>query len=471
MSVLWASLAMVATPDGVETPAAPLTRLDVFHAYVWVLMVAFVVTLCATPIMRRLAIRNGVIDRPNDPRKIHKMPIAYMGGVAVFLGIVAGIFYSYLGDYFPELLDYRGGKGLAIGLDQPPVPFSILIGMTSIAVVGLIDDVVGTTPRVKIGGQLIAAAALAADDVGVKVAAGVLVPIAKGLGIPTTFQGTFETLAFSIPLPVAFGGFDHIPIDVVYWTGTAIIGFFVIGACNASNLIDGLDGLLTGVTAIAVTGLLVIALSLTVVMNDGVAGDGPRDSQRVVLCMAVLGACLGFLPHNFNPASIFLGDCGSLLLGFCTIVIVLSLGDTGKTYLVVAGLVIYAIPMMDTMLAIVRRKMAGKRISDADSDHLHHMLKRVMGVKGAALSLYGIGIAFASLGILMSLWRQRVVYALAVVFLSYIGVIAIKTARRKQLEEQVLGLESKPAPGAAPVATPPATSPAEIAKLTETLPA
>lgn len=467
MTFSWASLAM-AQGDTPASSAGPMTRLDVFHSYVWVLMVAFVVTLCATPIMRRLAISNGVIDRPNDPRKIHKMPIAYMGGVAVFLGIVAGIFYSYLGDYFPELLDYRGGKGLAIGIDQPPVPFSILIGMTSIAVVGLIDDVVGTTPRVKIGGQLIAAAALAADDVGVKVAAGVLVPIAKGLGIPTTFQGTFETLAFSIPLPFAFGGFDHIPIDVVYWTGTAIIGFFVIGACNASNLIDGLDGLLTGVTAIAVTGLLVIALSLTVVMNDGIMGDGPRDSQRVVLCMAVLGACLGFLPHNFNPASIFLGDCGSLLLGFCTIVIILSLGDTGKTYLVVAGLVIYAIPMMDTMLAIVRRKMAGKRISDADSDHLHHMLKRVMGVKGAALSLYGIGAVFATIGILMSIWRQRVVYALAVVFLSYIGVIAIKAARRKQLEEQAMAGEAKHS--GVPAALPPAeiAKPVEAVKPTET---
>ncbi len=446
MSLAWVKSDLASAATGaVEVPAAPLTRLDVFHAYVWVLIVAFVVTLFATPILRRLAIRYGIIDRPNDPRKIHKMPIAYLGGVAVFLGIVSGIFYSYLGDYFPELLDYRSGMGMGMGngIEQPPVPFTILAGMTIIALVGLIDDVVGTTPRVKIGGQLIAAAMLAYDDVGVKVAAGVLVPIAKAVGIATTHQGTFETLAFNIHMPASLGGFV-IPIDVVYWTGTAIIGFFVIGACNASNLIDGLDGLLTGVTAIASAGLLVIALSLAVVADGKLIGDGPRDSQRVVLCMAVLGACLGFLPHNFNPASIFLGDCGSLLLGFCTIVIVLSLGDTGKTYLVVAGLVIYAVPMMDTMLAIVRRKMAGKRVSDADSDHLHHMLKRVMGVKGAALTLYGIALAFASLGILMSLWRQRVVYALAVIFLSYIGVIAIKTARRKQLEEQAMGLETKP---------------------------
>src|SRR5690606_10909599 len=116
-----------------------------------------------------------------------------------------------------------------------------------------------------------------------------------------------------------------IPVDIIYWAGAAIIALFVLGACNASNLIDGLDGLVTGTTAITTAGLLIVALSLAAI------DDGPRDGQRIVLCMALLGACLGFLPHNFNPATIFLGDCGSLLLGFATIVVVLTLGDTGKT--------------------------------------------------------------------------------------------------------------------------------------------
>lgn len=430
------------------TEAAPSAAgfgiLDVFHSYVWVLLVSFLVTLCATPIMRRLAVKHGIIDRPSEARKIHKMPIAYLGGVAVFLGIVAGIFFSYVGYYIPELLDQQGGSALDALSSKLPVPPSVLFGMTAIAVVGLIDDVVGTTPRMKIGGQLLAAAALAADDVGVKVAAGVLVPLAKSLHIHTEMHAGFETVMLHVPLPIAVAGMSAIPIDLVYWSGTAIIGFFVIGACNASNLIDGLDGLLSGVTGIANAGLLVIALFLAV------AGDGPRDAQRVVLCMSILGACLGFLPHNFNPASIFLGDCGSLLLGFCTIVVILSLGDTGKTHLVMAGLVIYAIPMIDTALAIVRRKMAGKRISDPDSDHLHHMLKRAMGVKGAAFSLYGLGMSFAVLGVLMSLWRARVTYALTFIFVSYIAVISIKVARKKQIEEAAASFDkskvSEPAP-------------------------
>jgi UDP-GlcNAc:undecaprenyl-phosphate GlcNAc-1-phosphate transferase len=162
-----------------------------------------------------------------------------------------------------------------------------------------------------------------------------------------------------------------------------------------------------------------------------------------VLCLALLGATVGFLPHNFNPASIFLGDCGSLLLGYCTIVIILSLGDTGKTPLVVAGLIIYAIPIIDTTLAIARRKVSGKKISDADDQHLHHMLKRSLGVKGAVLALYAIGIGFAALGIGLTEGRARVTYSLTVVFAAFIGVTAFKIARQKQIAEQATKYDAR----------------------------
>ncbi|MEL6797273.1 MAG: hypothetical protein AAFO89_10695, partial [Planctomycetota bacterium] len=108
----------------------------------------------------------------------------------------------------------------------------------------------------------------------------------------------------------------------------------------------------------------------------------------------------------------------------------------GKTHLVIAGLVIYAIPIIDTTLAIVRRKLAGKSFSEADADHLHHMLKRSLGVKGAVFTLYGIGIGFAALGVAASFGRARLVYALILIFASYIGVTAIKIARRKAIEQQ-----------------------------------
>ena len=235
--------------------------------------------------------------------------------------------------------------------------------------------------------------------------------------------------------------------DLVYWTGTAVIAVFVLGACNAANLIDGLDGLLSGVTAIACLGLLAVALMM--IFDD----PGRRDSQRIVLILAVLGACLGFLPHNFNPATIFLGDCGSLLLGFSTIVIVLTLGDNGRTDLVIAGLVIYAIPILDTALAIVRRKLAGKRMSDPDSNHLHHMLKRALGVKGAVFSLYGIGLAFAGIGVLLAASGARLIYTLALLCAAFIVVYSIKLASKKQIEEQMLAAEAAAAAGGSPLET------------------
>lgn len=435
------------------------SRFGILQGYLGVAIVAFLITLVATPLARRIAIHLGIIDRPSE-RKVHRVPIAYLGGVAVFLGIMGGIIYSYLAVPVDGLIDWHKTAYVMKQTGSPYlVPPSIVLGITVIMVVGLIDDMVGIMPRVKLGGQLFAAAALAYDDIGVKVAQGVLAPTLGGLL-------NNRDLLWVIDLPII--GMP-VELDLIYWTGTAIIAIFVLGGCNAANLIDGLDGLLTGVTAIAVMGLLVIALSLALL------DDGQRDAQRIVLGLAVVGACLGFLPHNFNPASIFLGDCGSLMLGFCTIVLILMLGDSGqaigRTYLVIAGLIIYAIPIIDTVLAIFRRKLAGKKLSEPDSDHLHHMLKRALGVKGAVLTLYGIGAGFAVLGIALSLGRARWIYALSLLFASYIAVYSIKIARRKHLEEQAAlrAAGATASPPASPVpAKPP--EPAEPSRLTGSTP-
>jgi UDP-GlcNAc:undecaprenyl-phosphate GlcNAc-1-phosphate transferase len=432
--------------DAAGAVADAIGRMSVFEGYIGVLVVAFLVSLIATPLMRRLAVANGVIDRPSEARKVHTMPIAYLGGVAVYLGLIGGIFYSFLASRFDGLIQWHPTRFVGDFGSPFPVPMSVILGLTVIMLVGVIDDVAHISPRVKVGGQLIGAAALAIDNVGVKLAQGMLLPLAKALGVQSTMlPGDYETLLIRIPLPVPLGGLDAIPIDFIYWIGTGIIAIAVLGLCNASNLIDGLDGLLSGTTAIAATGLLVVALGLAAI------DDGPRDAQRVVLCLALLGACLGFLPHNFNPATIFLGDAGSLMMGFCTCAIILSLGDTGKTFLVLAGLMIYAVPIIDTSLAIVRRKMEGKSISSADDQHLHHMLKRALGVKGAVLSLYGIAAAFAAMGAGITLLRARIIYVLAMVLAAFIGVTAIKIARKKTIEAQAAASDtrSKPAGQAA----------------------
>jgi len=410
-------------PLASEIAESATTQLDILSGYILVFAVAFLVTVIATPLVRKLAVVNGIVDHPSEERKIHKMPIAYLGGVAVYLGIIAGIIFSYLGSESSSLIQYHEmvPEHMTDGFSNPIVPLWIALGMTSIVLVGLLDDVTGIPPRVKLGGQLIAAAALALGNVGINVAAGVLKPtLGRLLDNPD--------LVYQIPLPGEIPGVGgSIELDIIYWSGTAIIAIFVLGACNAANFIDGLDGLLTGVTSIAMVGL--IAIALTLAMLD----DGVFDAPRIIFGLAVLGACLGFLPHNFNPASIFLGDTGSLLLGYCSAVMILSLGDTGKTWLVAAGLIIYAIPIIDTALAIFRRKLAGKKMSDPDADHLHHMLKRAYGVKGAVFTLYGIGIVFAFLGVMLSYFRGRLIYALALMMAAYIGVYAIKVARQTQI--------------------------------------
>lgn len=420
-----AILASVQAGAAASSDELATTGLAIFHRYIWVFVAAFAITIVATPMVRRLALISGIIDRPSDPRKVHRVPVAYLGGLAVFLGIMGGTLVSYLGTAWGGLDVVYSSEHLIDGEYHAVVPISVLLGMAVITIVGLLDDAIGIRPGLKISGQLVAAAALAIENVGVRVAQGVLRPVGEAM-VSLGIVGNSD-LIFYIPIP---GLEAPLQLDMVYWAGAGIIAVFVIGACNAANLIDGLDGLLTGTTTITVVGLTILALSLTVI------DQGPRDAQRLVLCLAVLGACMGFLPHNFNPASIFLGDCGSMLLGYCTIVIILTLGDMGQTHLVLAGLMMFAVPIIDSVLAIVRRRMAGKSITAADDQHLHHMLKRSLGVKGAVLALYGITACFTALGLAMSLSRARVVYALALIVVCYVGVTAIKISRRQYLESQ-----------------------------------
>ena len=401
--------------DQLQVEPLAVSVLDLLNNYAVVFIAAFVVTLLATPIVRRIALRANVTDRPGDPRKMHASPVPYLGGVAVFVGLIAAVAISYL------FLD-----GVAAGYRQ--IPFAVVLGMVAITFTGLADDLWGWDPRLKIAGQLVAAAALAIQDIGVKVAAGLLRPLA------TLLDPVFgsQDLVFMIPLP----GGGELPIDVIYWAGTAIIALFVLGGCNAANLIDGLDGLLSGVVVVIAIGLLCISvlMALAPLPENVVAGE-TLVGARIVLCLALLGAVLGFLPHNFNPASIFLGDCGSHLLGFVCVVIILMFGEFGQTHLVFAGLIVFSVPIMDTTLAIIRRRLAGRPMSAADDEHVHHQLNRALGgVKRAVFAMYGIAAAFSLMGVSVAalvMWtelRVRFIYVIALVLFSFIGVIAVKIA-------------------------------------------
>jgi len=409
-------------PDqvGEEPLSFTLNAIEILNHYTPVFIAAFLVTLLLTPLVRMVAIRAGIVDRPDASRKQHRMPVAYLGGVAVFFGLLAGI----------------GVAALSTDLEGPMrvVPVGVVLGMVAITVTGLADDVWGWDPRLKIVGQLFAAAALALhDDIGGQVARGILSPIIAGE----------DTDAVCTVLGVTLQAGDFFK-----WGGTALIAIFVVGGCNAANLIDGLDGLLSGVTGIMALGLLAICVVMAAHHPETgeSMGSGPLAGARVILCIALLGAVLGFLPHNFNPATIFLGDCGSLLLGFMCVVIILMLGDRGRTDLVIAGLIIFALPIMDTTLAILRRKLSGRSMSSADDQHIHHQIKRAVGggVKKAVFALYGITALFALVGVTLAALvgrgdiRVRFIYAIALLIFGFVAVIAVKAARRRQIEESVL---------------------------------
>ena len=418
-----------------DIAGATASIMDLLNSYAPLFVVSFLITLLITPLIRRCAIAFDVIDHPDNHRKAHQWPVAYLGGMAVFIGVFATIATSYVWT-----------DGVAATHDS--VPLAVIVGMIAITFTGLADDIWGWDPRLKIAGQLVAAAALAIENIGVKVAMGMLSPIAEWLDPVLGSQN----LAFQIPLP---GGM-HVTLDLIYWTGTALIAIFVLGGCNAANLIDGLDGLLSGVVAIVAIGLL--AISLLMALQD-IPEDLPSSAvlltgPRLVLCLALLGAVLGFLPHNFNPASIFLGDAGSHLLGYLCVVIILMFGEFGQTHLVFAGLIIFALPIMDTTLAIIRRKLSGRSMSAADDQHIHHQLKRSLGgVKRAVFALYGITLAFMIVGVTLAALvmrtglRVRVIYAIALVLFGFIGVIAIKMGRRQQY---ILGKTQKTAPLGSP---------------------
>jgi UDP-GlcNAc:undecaprenyl-phosphate GlcNAc-1-phosphate transferase len=405
------------------------SAIEFLNGYALVFLAAFLITLLATPFVRRLAISMDIIDRPDEARKLHKFPIAYLGGFAVFLGVMTAIGVS---------LFVVDGPGGLLG----PVPLSIVIGILAITFTGLADDVWGWDPRLKIAGQLVAAAALAIQDIGTRVAEGALAPFLGEAGTTLVAMG---------PVSVEAG-------DVFYWTGTALIAFFVLGGCNAMNLIDGLDGLCSGTAAIMATALLVLSIALAA----GVDFDDPFDSMagtRVVLCLALLGAVLGFLPWNFNPAVIFLGDCGSLLIGYLLVVIILLLGEHGETHLVIAGLIVFALPIMDTALAILRRKLAGVSMSQADANHIHHLAKRSLGgVKSAVVVLYGVTLLFGIFGVILGILaieqvvRLRLIYAAAIVAFGGIGAVALKSALRNRWLAQGSGASAASTTTAAPAA-------------------
>lgn len=264
-----------------------------------------------TPLVRRFALRNGFVDHP-VVRSMHSEPKPYLGGLAMYVAFAVAV--------------VAGG-----GLSDPKV-VGILTGGGLIVLLGMVDDRIRLSPKVKFLGQIVAAAMLV-----------------------YLFDVRIDYI--HSPLGDRFVHFGHFagPITIVW----------VVAFVNVVNLIDGLDGLAAGISSIAALTLLLVSL------QQGFTG-------AIVLTAALAGAAIGFLRWNFNPAKIFMGDAGAMFLGFTLAAVsVHGVLKTTVTIGVIVPVLALALPILDTAFAIVRRVAAGRSIGEADKDHLHHRLLRL----------------------------------------------------------------------------------------------
>ena len=321
---------------------------------------AWLLTLILTPLVREMNRALGMVDQP-DPRRINKVPIPRGGGLALMLGVLVS--YSI----FVTVAERPPLQG--DGITDMMFWKLALLGV-GISLLGLADDKFGLSPKVKLAGQLVVA---------------VLVWSWAGLG--------FRQLWPNLPA----------------WLDCLMTVFWITGAVNAFNLIDGLDGLASGLALIATIGM---AGTLFLVENP----------QQALFYFAFAGGLVGFLRYNYHPASVFLGDCGSMFIGFIIAALPLA-SQAPNSFLVSVGVPLLAmgVPIFDTALAILRRSVrhlirrrdksetGNGKVMTADADHLHHRILRSVGLnqRKAAWILYTMAAALVAFGLIGLSLRSR----------------------------------------------------------------
>jgi UDP-GlcNAc:undecaprenyl-phosphate/decaprenyl-phosphate GlcNAc-1-phosphate transferase len=312
-------------------------------SYLIVFLVAAGVTFGLTPLVRRLAVRFGAIDQPSE-RKLHVVPTPTMGGLAMWVGFLVAIGVSRFLPFFDSMNDTAAE------------PLAAVVTCTLMTGLGVIDDRRGTSALAKLTAQIFIA--------------GVLVL----LGVQLAF--------FVLPgyWTVVLGTDEAVPLTILW----------VVAAANAINLVDGLDGLAAGMVGIA-------AATFFVYMVRDFSDTG---SVAALLSVITVGICVGFLPWNFHPARIFMGDTGSMLLGMLVAIATISgvgrnpfppsEGDVAVIALpVLVPLLVLGIPFLDVLLAIVRRTRKGLGIAHADKEHIfHHLMDIGHGHRGAVMLMY-----------------------------------------------------------------------------------
>jgi UDP-GlcNAc:undecaprenyl-phosphate GlcNAc-1-phosphate transferase len=356
---------------------------DVLLIYWPVALGSFLVALVATPLCRTLARRKRWVDRPDDFLKPHTQPIPYLGGVAIFLGWAVGIGIAFL-------LDAEGYISLRIS-----TLVAVLVAGAIIMAVGLFDDIRLMPPKTKLA---------------LNIAVGVLV-IAAGVGLDT-FTAFIRATALQ-------------PGDSIRWLevsfSVAFGLFIIVGACNATNLIDGLDGLCSGSLGIISVGFFVLALHLAV-WNP----TEPIAHERIVLALAMLGAAIGFLPYNVNPATIFMGDAGSMLLGLNAAILILLFSEPRNIRWVLGAIMVFGLPIADMSLTLLRRWRNARPLMVGDRSHFYDQLvDRGFSVRQVVAISYALTAGFVLVGcigaILLRIRYAVPIYA-AIVFVTILAV-------------------------------------------------
>lgn len=340
------------------------------------LLAAFVLVLVLTPWVRTRAIAWGAVDHPNK-RKIHQGVMPRLGGLAIYLAFV------------PVAI-------ISTSMDLPVL--GLALGATVILLLGIADDIKDISPRVKLAGQILAALSV----------------------IPFGIKVNFITNPINGEL--LYLGLLAVPLTVMW----------LVAVTNAVNLIDGLDGLAGGVSGIS--SLTMAAIAYFQFKTYGDLGQ----LQIVFLCLILAMSIFGFLKYNFYPASIFLGDSGSMLLGFSLGVIsIMGLTKSATAISVIIPVVVMGIPLLDVFMAIVRRFYDQRPIFQPDREHLHHkLLDRGMTHREAVLVIYGVGLILGTSAVVMSLITPNqsmvLLFILATLTIVLTNKIRVKPPRIKK---------------------------------------
>lgn len=374
-----------------------ITLKQIAETYWPVLAFSFGIALVATPICRAVAHKLGIVDKPDAWLKPHEKPIAYLGGVAIYLawmgGIVFGLWWLT-----------RDGAPYDIRYD-PKTMAGILIAGTLIMGVGLFDDLRIMSPAAKLIGNIVVAL--------------ILVGVGLGDDFLESFLARFN---------VQFGESER---WLLYAYTVPLTVFIVVGACNATNLLDGLDGLCSGVLGIISLGFLILAVHIHTYSTDW----SPQVVQRVVIALAMMGAAMGFLPYNRNPASVFMGDAGSILLGFNAALMILMFAESRTVRWMMGAVVVVGLPIADMVLTLARRWRAQRPLMQGDRSHFYDQLcDRGYSTKQVVIISYALAAIFAATGCVVTIFLRMRHAIIAYLVLAILVMVAIKVFKMVRVD-------------------------------------